>query len=209
MQRPAIVFDFGNVIAFFDFQKATSKLGSRLGISGKELYDQLGPLGFRELLGDYERGLLSAVAFTERVSRMIRLTITHDDFAAAWVDIFTANESIIPLVERLKAQGYRLLLGSNTSDLHAAHFREQFASTLAHFDHLVLSYEVGQTKPNREFYLACAQAAGRNPAECIFIDDLPENVEGARAAGLVGVLYQSTDGLARTLSNLGVVADAE
>ena len=96
------------------------------------------------------------------------------------------------------------MLGSNTNDLHADQFRRQFAETLAHFDKLVLSYEVGHIKPSTAFYLACAEAAGADPGDCVFIDDLPENVEGARAAGLVGMLYESTEGLIRDLGSLGV-----
>ncbi len=204
MPRTAIIFDFGNVIAFFDFRKATAKLGARLGLSGQELYDKLGPLGFPEILKEYERGQITSAEFTDQVSALIRIGITHDEFAAAWADIFTRNESIIPLVEHLKAQGYRLALGSNTNDLHAAHFREQFASTLGHFDALVLSHEIKHLKPNAEFYLACAKAAGADPADCVFIDDLPENIQGARAAGLVGVLYESTEKLIDDLNEMGI-----
>ena len=160
MQRPALIFDFGNVIAYFDFHKATSQLGARLGMAGDELLDRLRSVGFVDHLREYESGLISAVEFSERISKLISLTITHEEFAAAWGDIFTANESIIPIIERCKAQGYRLVLGSNTNDLHAARFREQFASTLRLFDHLVLSYEVGHVKPSSNFYLACASAAG-------------------------------------------------
>ncbi len=50
MNQPAIIFDFGNVIAYFDFEKATTKLGAQLGLSGKELLDRLGPAGFRAIL---------------------------------------------------------------------------------------------------------------------------------------------------------------
>ena len=205
MRRPALIFDFGNVIAFFDFEKATTKLGARLGMSGRELWDQLGPLGFGLHLQEYEQGKLTAVEFSERISHLISLTITHDEFAAAWADIFTANDSIIPLVEELKAQGYRLILGSNTNDMHAHHFRQQFAATLEHFDHLVLSYEVGHIKPSRDFYQACVAAAGMPPADCVFIDDLPANIAGAQDAGLFGIIYTTTKQLRSELQELGVV----
>ena len=202
--RPTLIFDFGNVIAFFDFEKATSKLGDRLGLSGRELYDKLGPLGFREQLQEYERGGISKVEFTSRILTMIHLDTTHEEFASAWVDIFTPNESIIPVIKSLKEQGYRLILGSNTNDMHAAHFRRQFASTLSYFDHLVLSYEVGQIKPSRDFYLACVLAACVPPSECVFIDDLEENIVGAREAGLTGIVYRSTGDLMDRLKELGV-----
>ena len=204
MKRPALIFDFGNVVAYFDYRKAASKLGSRLGITGEDLLDRLRPLGFSDLLKEYEAGKIEAEAFSKGVARMVGLEIEHGEFVAAWADIFTANESIVPLIRSLKADGYTLVLGSNTNDLHAAQFRRQFAETLDHFDRLVLSYEVGHIKPSAPFYLACAEAAGAEPGDCVFIDDLAENVEGARAAGLLGVLYETTPGLIRDLEGLGV-----
>ena len=204
MRRPALIFDFGNVVAHFDYRKAASKLGSRLGLSGEELLERLRPLGFSDLLKTYESGKISAEAFSRGVSDLIGLAISHDEFVAAWADIFRANDSLAPLFGFFKGKGYTLVLGSNTNDLHAAQFRRQFAESLGHFDRLVLSYEVGHVKPSTAFYLACAEAAGADPGDCVFIDDLPENVEGARAAGLVGLLYQSTDRLLVDLEAIGV-----
>ncbi len=205
MRRPALIFDFGNVVAHFDYLKAADALGARLGISGRDLLDRLRPLGFSDLVRSYESGRISAEAFSSGVSGLVGLEISHGEFAAAWSDIFTANESIAPLIGELKARGYTLVLGSNTNDLHAERFLRQFAATLAHFDRLVLSYEVGHVKPSAAFYLACAEAAGAGPGECVFIDDLAENVDGARAAGLVGLLYRDTAGLVSDLAAIGVL----
>ncbi len=204
MRRPALIFDFGNVVAHFDYRLAADKLGARLGLSGEALLDRLRPLGFSDLVKRYESGGMSNEAFSSAVSALVSLEVTHDEFSAAWSDIFTANESIVPLLAALKAAGYRLVLGSNTNDLHAARFRRQFAQTLGYFDKLVLSYEIGHIKPSEAFYLACAEAAGAEPADCVFIDDLPENIEGARAAGLVGMLYRDTGELIRDLAANGV-----
>lgn len=205
MRRPALIFDFGNVVAHFDYLKATSALGTTLGLSGLEVMDRLRSSGFSDRLKAYESGKMTAEEFSRAVSGMLGLAISHDEFSVAWSDIFRLNESIAPVLADLKASGHTLVLGSNTNDLHAAHFRRQFAEHLAHFDRLVLSYEVGHIKPSSDFYLACAEAAGSaNPADCVFIDDLPENVEGARAAGLVALLYRDTPGLISDLAALGV-----
>ncbi len=205
MRRPALIFDFGNVVAHFDYLKAASSLGARLGLSGEELMTRLRPLGFSELLKRYEAGLMTAEGFSRDVSKLVDLEVSHDEFAEAWGGIFTANPTIAPLIARLKRAGYTLVLGSNTNDIHAARFRRDFAETLGYFDRLVLSYEVGHIKPSSAFYLACSEASGADPADCVFIDDLLENVEGARSAGLVGVLYRDTDGLVADLAGLGVV----
>src|ERR1700733_9963057 len=106
MKRPALIFDFGNVVAHFDYRKAASKLGARLGLSGEELLERLRPLGFSDLLKSYESGKISAEEFSKGVSELIGLEITHDEFVAAWADIFTANESIAPLFAFFKREGH-------------------------------------------------------------------------------------------------------
>lgn len=202
---PALVFDFGNVIAFFDYSIACAPLGAMLGLSGEELLAQARRDGLTELVVEYECGRMTTEEFGRAVRALVRLEeLPHEDFVAAWTAIFRLNESVARLIPGLKAAGYTLVLGSNTNDLHARHFRPKFAETLGLFDALVMSHEVGHVKPSVEFYRACAEAAGRPLGECVFIDDLPENVAGARDAGMVGILYQDTPSLVAELKSRGV-----
>ena len=101
-------------------------------------------------------------------------------------------------------RGYRLVLLSNTNELHARQFRRQFADTLAHFDALVLSHEVGLRKPCADIYAHCHRLADCPPSQCLFIDDLPANIEAARACGWQGIVYQRGLDLRRELRKLGV-----
>jgi putative hydrolase of the HAD superfamily len=204
VQSPVLIFDFGNVIAHFDYARACAHYGGRLGLSGEVFLERVRGRDFAPLLKRYESGQMTAEEFSRRFGELAGLDIPHAEFAAAWTEIFWLNEPVARLVPGLKGAGYTLVLGSNTNDLHAARFRAQFADVLVHFDHLVLSYEVGHLKPAPEFYLACAQAAGVEPAACVFIDDLAENVAGARAAGLGGIVYRDADSLVRSLAALGV-----
>jgi len=201
---PALIFDFGNVVAFFDYTRACQVFGAALGLSGETFLDRLRDRGFTPLLQRYERGAVTSEAFSKAVAELAGLDISHGEFATAWADIFRLNEPVAALTRSLKGRGFTLVLGSNTNDLHATHFRRAFAETLNDFDRLVLSYEVGHIKPSAEFYLACADAAGAAPCDCVFIDDMPENVEGARAAGLMAVLYRDTPALVDDLRRLGV-----
>ena len=208
MIRPALIFDFGNVVAHFDYARATEALGRRAGLSGEALLEGVRSRGFDSLNREFESGRIAAEAFSRGVAGLAGLAVSHAEFAAAWAGIFTLNEPVARLVAELKGLGHTLILGSNTNDLHAPHFRRQFAGTLAHFDRLVLSYEVGHLKPAPEFYRACAEAAGAAPGDCLFIDDLPENVEGARSAGLAALLYREPAALRADLRRLGVALPA-
>jgi putative hydrolase of the HAD superfamily len=132
------------------------------------------------------------------------LDLSYDEFVRGWEDIFWLNEPVARLIAFLKARGYTLLLGSNTNILHSTYFRRRFAPTFDVFDRLILSHDVGHMKPDRRFYQACVAAAGVPAASCLFIDDLPENVEGARRAGLTGLRYVETPELIAGLRLHGV-----
>jgi putative hydrolase of the HAD superfamily len=59
------------------------------------------------------------------------------------------------------------------------------------FDAVVISAEVGMRKPEERIFLLATELIGLDPAECVFIDDIEENVAAAQAAGLVGVHHRT------------------
>jgi epoxide hydrolase-like predicted phosphatase len=59
------------------------------------------------------------------------------------------------------------------------------------FDTAVISGDVGLHKPEPEIYLLAAERLRSEPAACVFVDDLRENVTGAQAVGMTGVLHRS------------------
>jgi HAD superfamily hydrolase (TIGR01509 family) len=204
MREPALIFDFGNVVCHFDYLRACARLGSRLGLAAEEFRQRMLDQGFANLMIRFESGRMTANDFAQQVIARCGLTLSEAEFLEAWQDIFWLNESVAELVARLKASGYTLLLGSNTNELHARYFRSKFAPTLDHFDHLILSHEVGCLKPDARFYQACVAAAGVAAGACVFIDDMRENVEGARCAGLLAHHYVNTPGLIAELGRLGI-----
>ena len=200
----AVIFDFGNVVARFDYGRAAHTMGAIVGLKGDELLARVLSADATTLLRRYERGEIATEDFTTEFLRLVRLDIPRKDFEAAWSDIFWLNEPVARLIPRIKDLKHPLILGSNTNELHSSQFRRQFADLLSQFDRLILSHEVGHIKPSARFYLACAEAAERAPSRCVFIDDMRENVEGARAAGLLAIHYQDDPSLARELKAAGV-----
>jgi putative hydrolase of the HAD superfamily len=195
-----IIFDFGNVLGFFDYRLTLERLAPHSTLSAEEMR---AAAYAAELAEAYELGRMATTEFLGRLRRACRLACDDAVLTAAWSDIFRPNEEVCALVPRLRPR-YRLLLGSNTNELHAQQFRRQFADTLRHFDALVLSHEVGVRKPSAEFFARCQRLAGCGPASCLFIDDLPANVAGARACGWQGIVYTGFADLARQLAEHGV-----
>jgi putative hydrolase of the HAD superfamily len=204
MREPALIFDFGNVVAFFSYARAYERLARKFGAQAEGLRERFLEPGFAEVLRHFETGAAGPEVFASHVMALAGFKLSYEEFALAWEDIFWLNEPVAHLVEYLKARGYTLILGSNTNVLHATRFRRQFASTLNQFDRLILSHEVGCLKPDRAFYEACVAAAGVPAASCLFLDDLAPNVEGARRAGLGALQYLDAPQLLADLRRLGI-----
>lgn len=195
-----IVFDFGNVVGFFDHFKTLQRLQQFTTTPAQVMYASI----FNgELEDEFESGRISEEQFLTRFIDLCKLTCGAEQLGPMVADIFTPNPEVCELIPLLKPR-YRLLLGSNTNIIHARYFREQFAEVLRHLDHLVLSYEIGVRKPKPGFFEHCQKLADSAPHECLFIDDLPDNVAAARQLGWQGIVYQPNNHLADQLRRHGV-----
>jgi len=67
-----------------------------------------------------------------------------------------------------------------------------------------VSHEIGLAKPEAAIFQYVTTELGVAPAECIFIDDHIQNVEGARQAGLEAILFTDSAQLVRELASYGV-----
>lgn len=200
MPIKTIIFDFGNVIGFFDNRRTIERLAPYSSLKPDEV---LAHLVSSKLEDRFERGQLTSTEFIKRGKEIARLDCPDELVVSAWEDIFWANDAVCEFIPRLRPQ-YRLLLGSNTNELHANFYRKMFARPLAHFDHLVLSHEIGTRKPDPEFFSHCVRNAGCAPQECVFIDDLPANADAASAFGLHAIIYHPDLDLSASLKSLGV-----
>jgi FMN phosphatase YigB (HAD superfamily) len=202
MSITTVVFDFGNVLGFFSHRKSAEQVAAYTDMAPETVLAYL--YGGR-LEEDYEAGRLSTPVFTSMVRETCRLSCSDEQFAAAYSDMFTPNPDVCALVPLLKGR-YPLFLLSNTNDLHYRQFAKQFAEVLGYFDGLVLSHEVGVRKPKPAIYEACQRRTGKPAGECVFIDDLPSNIEAARACGWQGLVYRRGEDLRGALAEIGVVA---
>ena len=195
-----IFFDFGNVIAFFDHERTTRRLQPHTHLPYEQLYKAVYP---PKLFNEFEAGRLATADYVRRAFAEAALTCDEACFRLVFADIFEPNHGVCELIPRLAAS-HRLVLASNTNELHAERFLKTYRSTFGHFQKLVLSHEVGARKPEADFYAHCQQFAGCEPARCLFIDDRADNIAAARRHGWQTVQYTDFDVLLRELARLGV-----
>lgn len=153
-----------------------------------------------------EKGHLTPEAFRTTMREKLALKCSDSQFDEAFSDMFSPNHHVCRLIPSL-AKKHRLHLLSNTNWFHARKFRNQFSETLKHFDHLILSHEVGCRKPSPLIYETLNQQTNTQPGECIFIDDLPSNIQAAESCGWKGILYGPNISLEENLLNHKVILE--
>jgi putative hydrolase of the HAD superfamily len=127
-------------------------------------------------------------------------------FASVWLRIEPVAASI-DLVHRLRAAGYGVHLGTNQSLRRAAFMRSEVGYDEL-FDVSCYSAELKVAKPDPDYFRAAAGLIGVPAETVLFIDDLAENVSGAREAGMAGIHWHLRDGheqLEKQLVEHGVV----
>jgi len=196
-----VISDLGRVVLWFDNNIFLRKLAEH---SGRPFEDVKAAVhGNLELIRQFDGGVLTPVQFYERVTRAAGAVIPYDAFFEIYDDIFSLNPPVVGVLARVKAAGYTTFLLSNTDPERFGFVRRRFPE-IFFFDDYVLSYELRLLKPDAAIYLEAARRAGSAPGECVFIDDMEENVEGAEAAGLKGIHYLPETDLAAELRALGL-----
>jgi putative hydrolase of the HAD superfamily len=203
MIRPVpktLLFDIGKVLVPFDFIHAYEAMRALTGLEVAEIRSRLAAT---TLFRDFETGLIEPEPFAAEVMRLIGFECDLPAFAKIWTSIF-ARETLIPegFVASLRER-YRLLVVSNTNVLHFEMLHREYP-IFRHFDDYVLSYKVHAMKPAAAFYDAALSMAECEPGEGVFIDDLLENVEGARKAGFDGIHFQSHAQLTKEFEMRGI-----
>jgi putative hydrolase of the HAD superfamily len=144
-----------------------------------------------------ETGEIEAAEFERRFGARLGVTET----AGLITRMFAAvrpEERLISAVRAARAAGVRTGLISNSwgTSIYDPEALEDL------FDVAIISGEVGLHKPQPEIYLLAAERLGLEPEECVFIDDLRENVRGAEAVGMTAVLHRDPDATVARLEEL-------
>ena len=105
---------------------------------------------------------------------------------------------MVAAVRRAKAAGIKTGLVSNSMGA-GRYDRNSFPEL---FDGVVISGEVGLHKPQPEIFRLGAERVGLAPEDCVFVDDLRENCEGAEAVGMTPVLHRGADSTLPELERL-------
>ncbi|WP_010521031.1 HAD family hydrolase [Aquimarina agarivorans] len=175
-----IIFDFGDIFINLD-KPAPINAFLSLGLNA--------PLKDISLINDtYEIGKINTNTFLDTYQKWLPEVDTNE-IIEAWNSIL--KDFPISRLEFLKTlaqqKKYKLFLLSNTNYLHIEWVKENvpfFDEFKRCFDKFYLSQEIGFRKPNAEIYEFVLQQNNLKANETLFIDDLKQNTDAAKALGI-------------------------
>ena len=151
----------------------------------------------RKLVRAVETGEIPEAEFSDRFGDLLGIA-DRDRLIDRLFAGMGPDEAMLAAVKGARAQGVRTGLISNSMG-EGRYDRGAFGEL---FDGVVISGEVGLHKPQPEIYRLGCERIGLAPEECVFVDDLRENCEGAEAVGMTAILHRGAEGTVPELERL-------
>lgn len=196
-----ILFDMGSVLV--DFSPLRFTMEAKLSPEDAELIrEEL----FRSIeWAQLDRGTLTDPELLEIMKPRFpaRLWPTLEWMICRWDEPPVMVPGMYALVEELSRAGYGLYLLSNAALRHDEYW-PRYPVSRFFGDRLLISAHEGITKPDPRFYRLALERFALDPRECLFIDDVPVNAEGAVYCGIDAIVFKGAERLRRQLAEKGV-----
>ena len=195
-----IIFDIGNVLTGFRLLEFIQSKGH-----DKAMTERIVNATFRTPVWDeLDRGVWTDEEIIEgfvkndpEIEEELRSTFANVE------GMLLRYDYAIPWITELKSKGYQVLYLSNFN--HPAHTQcTEALDFLPHMDGGILSYQDLVIKPEPAIYELLINRYNLIPEECVFMDDLQANIEGAAKFGIHTILFKNQADAIEELKKLGV-----
>ncbi len=152
----------------------------------------------------YKTGNMSDVAFwTWAIHEWKLRDKSVDDLLELLISGYEINKEAVEFIRNARKVGYKALVCTNNFPARIYGLDKKF-KFLRDFDVVVMSYEVGVTKPDKKVFEVLIEKSGVAPNEIIMTDDNVRNLDGAKALGINVILYKSFPEFILDLERWGV-----
>jgi putative hydrolase of the HAD superfamily len=193
----ALVFDIGGVI-YVGKQRGNLYMPELLGIDQDVWRESTKKIQENLNVGciDENAGLLEMAC---------NLKIDKDKIKKAWIKTFHVrfilNKTLLKIIRRLKKNYKTAILSNQWSMPYKILITKEIKSN---FDVMVFSHQVGFKKPSENIYHLTLQRLNLKSNECVFIDDIEENLVPAKKLGMKTILFKNNKQLIQDLKKFGV-----
>ena len=189
-----LVVDFGGVLTTHlgeHFRAFWEKEGvdfERVRETLREAYGEANP---DSLVARFEMGLIAVDdferEFADVLSRDLERPVPAEGLVHRMLVDLRLDGTMVDAVRAARRQGVHTALLSNSWGVD--YYPHELLAEL--FEQIVISGQVGLRKPDPEIFEFAARRIGIPPEECVFVDDLPRNIEAGEAAGFRCVLHEN------------------
>lgn len=195
-----IIFDIGNVLIKFRWEDYLKDCGYDEEVIQKVANATVNNKLWKEWdRGEKETDELINLCCKQEPCVEKEIRKLFDDF----LQLVEEYDYSADFIKNLKQNGYKVYLLSNYSKRNFELGKEYF-KFYPYVDGGVISYEIQHIKPEAEIYEALIKKYKINPNEAVFLDDLQENLEGAKPFGFATIQVISYEQTLEDLRELGV-----
>lgn len=196
-----IILDVGRVLVAWQ----PKELMKELGVSDEAIAVLAEALFSSGVWNEADRGVMSDEEFLEfaiskapEYDKEIRLFWNNIE-KAIWQFPYV-KEWILAM----KKAGYRVYILSNYGNWTFEKTKAEALNFLEYVDGAIFSYQVKKIKPDAEIFESLFKKYNLQAEECVFLDDLSANIEGAKAVGMHGIVFTGLKEALVELEKLGV-----
>ena len=199
----AVLFDLGGVLLDIDFGRALAAWERHTRLPAPEMRALF---SFDEAFRRHETGHLDDDAYFAYLRERLELDCGLDAVRAGFDAILLGEiGETVDLLQALRGRVPRYAI-SNTNPSHVAEMERAFPGFLQRFDAVFTSHRIGHRKPQPEAFAHVLEAIGVPARETLLFDDLPANVDAARALGLQAVQVRGPRDVRAALAAAGLLS---
>lgn len=192
-----VIFDLGGVIVhggYLDFIRHYLR-GALSGRGKKQI---------ARLEREVNLGLITEREFYTALERVFDVHLTPKQMHAVIVKKMRADKGLLHFIPKLQ-RGKVALFTNTIGHMGSEVLRRRRISSRKLFSHVFQSYIIHHAKPDRGAYQYILHKLRVRPHEALMVDDRPENIRGARRAGMNGIVYKNSRQFRKTFKNYELV----
>jgi putative hydrolase of the HAD superfamily len=181
----AVLFDYGGVLAEEGFLEGLQAIARRQGLDPFEVHR----IGMDTVYDSgYVLGTGSEADFWALMRNRTGIEGSDAELSGEILRRFTLRPRMLEAVRAVRKKGYvAAILSDQTDWLEQLDARDGF---FREFDRVFVSWHLGKGKRDPGIFDDVVRTLDVLPHEALFVDDMPSNVERARARGLRGIVFE-------------------
>jgi FMN phosphatase YigB (HAD superfamily) len=181
----SFIFDIGGVLINFSNKQLVEDFVNKT----KCERERIERLFEYEMLYRVETGRISGAEFYMNYVKSAMPDLCYEEWLGVFEDHYTINFAGLNLLQKLNSEGKETYLLSNLAEFHKIAIERKFPWFFNTCKRNFLSYQMGFHKPEAEIFKILCNTIEQEPENCVFIDDVTANIEGAKKAGFMGIHF--------------------